>query len=388
MSRLVSLCVVLCISSLALASSVEVVYVASGTTILTYNVDPHTLNYTQVGTLSINGASTFGTLVPSPNDHFIYVTAADANQITHLYVYATDANGAPQSPPTQKLYANNLKSLQIDPKANFLYAVYATPVDQGNQMAETIHRFLINPNNGAVSGSAIEGKYTLMNISGYSCSLSLTGFNSNATELYDQVYCQTHEGPYANYYERTVNSTTGELGPDIQIYAWGSDGNGSGEGVQFVGNRMFDFVFPDYPNPDSINIYPAVPNTSKPQVQCTASMLAACGAPNGEVAHPSGRYLFIGNSSGFATEIEKIDYSGKKIVDTGNQVPYTLGGFGPPFSPDGTLVFTTNFSGTGYNLQANAFNVTTSLVTNGAQLYVGSSGPYNVPSSYFTATRH
>jgi hypothetical protein len=135
MSRLVSLCVVLCISSLALASSVEVVYVASGTTILTYNVDPHTLNYTQVGTLSINGASTFGTLVPSPNDHFIYVTAADLNQITHLYVYATDANGAPQSPPTQKLYANNLKSLQIDPKANFLYAVYATPVNQGNQMA-------------------------------------------------------------------------------------------------------------------------------------------------------------------------------------------------------------------------------------------------------------
>jgi hypothetical protein len=387
MSRLVSLCVVLCISSLALASSVEVVYVASGTTILTYNVDPHTLNYTQVGTLSINGASTFGTLVPSPNDHFIYVTAADANQITHLYVYATDANGAPQSPPTQKLYANNLKSLQIDPKANFLYAVYATPVNQGNQMAATIHRFLINPNNGAVSGSAIEGKYTLMNISGYSCSLSLTDFNSNATDLYDQVYCETHEGPYANYYERTVNSTTGALGPDVQIYAWGSDGNGSGEAVQFVGNRMFDFVFPDYANPDSINIYPAVPNTSKPQVQCTASMLAACGAPNGEVAHPSGQYLFIGNSSGSATEIEKIDYSGKKIVDTGNQVPYTFGGFGPPFSPDGTLAFTAVSTSSGYDLQANKFNVSTSQVTSGAQLSVGSSGPYNIPNVYYTATR-
>src|SRR6202140_81775 len=335
MSRLISLCLLLCISSLALASSVEVVYVLSGTTILTYNVDRQNLNYTQVGTLTVSGASTIG-LVPSPNDHFIYVGATDSTQTTHLYVYATDANGAPQSPPTQKLYANNLKRLQIDPKANFLYAVYATPTDQGNEMVETIHRFLVNPNNGAVSGSAIEGKYTLMNISGYSCNLSLTGFNSNATELYDQVYCQTHEGPYANYYERTVNSTTGALGPDIQIYVWGSDGQ-SEEEVQFVGDRMFDFVYPDNP-PEIVNIYPAVPNTSKPEVQCTASMLAACGAPNGLVAHPSGQYLLIGNSNGSASEIEKIEYSQKKIVDTGNQAPYIpdiSGRVGPPFSPDG-----------------------------------------------------
>lgn len=254
-------------------------------------------------------------------------------------------------------------------------------------MTETIHRFLINPYKGTISGSAIEGKYTLMNISGYSCSVSLTGFNSNATELYDQVYCETHEGPYANFYERTVNSTTGALGPDVQIYAWGSDGNGSSEAVQFVGNRMFDFVYPDYPNPDSINIYPAVPNTSKPEVQCTSAMLAACGAPNGEVAHPSGQYLFIGNSSGSATQIEKIDYSEKKFVDTGNKLPSTFNGYGPPFSPDGTLAFTGINTSSGYDLQANAFNVSTSQVKTGAQLSVGSSGPYNIPDAYFTATR-
>ena len=52
MSRLISLCLILCISNLALASSVEVVYVASGTNILTYNVDPHTLNYTSGNALN------------------------------------------------------------------------------------------------------------------------------------------------------------------------------------------------------------------------------------------------------------------------------------------------------------------------------------------------
>ena len=385
MARLLSLCLVLCISSLALASSVEVVYVAAGTTILTYNVDPQTLNYTQVGTLSINGASTFGTLVPSPNDHFIYVIAADSTQTTHLYVYATDANGAPQSRPTQKLYANNLKSLQLDPKANFLYAVYTSPIN-AYESASTIRRFVVSPANGAISQPLTQAKYTLHTQDAFTCTLILTGFNSTASQLYDQVYCDTHEGPFANYYERTVNSTTGALGPDVQIYAWGSDGQ-SGEAIQIVGNRMFDFVYPDYPNPDSVNIYPAVPNTSKPEVQCTASMLAACGALNGVVAHPSGKYIFIGNSNDSATDIEKVDYSEKKIVDTGNQVPFSLGQSGPAFSPDGTLVFGANYNGSGYYLQANAFNVSTSQVTNGAQISVGSSGAYNSPDPYFTATR-
>jgi hypothetical protein len=386
MSRFLSLCLVLCVSSFVLASSVEVVYVAQGTSIVTYNVDPQTLNYTQVGTLSIKGASTFGSVVPSPNDHFIYVMAADATQTTHLYVYATDAKGAPQSRPTQTIVAKSLKSLQLDRNGKFLYAVYATPTASGSPTVYSIRRFVVNPTNGAVSQPLTQAKYTLFSYAGYTCSVSITGFNSNATELYDNVYCITHEGPYATYYERTVNSTTGALGPDVQIYTWGSDGNGSFEAAQFVGDRMFDFVYPDYP-PQIVNIYPAVPNTSMPEVQCTASMLAACGALNGVVVHPSGQYLFIGNSNSSATEIEKIDYSQKKIVDTGNQVLYTLGTFGPPFSPDGSLVFGLNYTGPGYYLQVSGFNVSTAQVTSGATIWVPSSGPNNLENAYFTATR-
>jgi hypothetical protein len=128
MSRVISLCLLLCISSLALASSVEVVYVVSGTTILTYNVDRQTLNYTQVGTLSINGASTFGTLVPSPNDHFTYVTAADANQITHLYVYATDANGAPNRLPRKSSMQTTLKVCKLIPRPTFFMPSMRRPL--------------------------------------------------------------------------------------------------------------------------------------------------------------------------------------------------------------------------------------------------------------------
>jgi hypothetical protein len=376
---------VVCISSFALGSSVEVVYVAQGTTILTYDINPQTLNFTQVGSLSISDASTFGALVPSPNDHFVYVIAADSTQTTHLYVYATDANGALQSAPAQKLYAKSLRSLQIDPSANFLYAIYATPNNSGNQTTFSIQRFVVNPSTGAVSQSVVEAKYTLPTYSGYTCNVTITGFNAAAIQLYDNVYCITHEGPYSTYYERTVDSATGALGPDVQIYTWGSDGE-SGETVQFAGGHMFDFVYPDNP-PTSLNIYPIEPNTSKPVLQCTASMLAACGALNGPVVHPSGQYIFIGNSNNSGTEIEKVEYGEKKIVDTGNRVPYALGLFGPPFSPDGSLIFGVNYTGLGYYLQVNRFNVTTSQVTTGEEMFVLSTGANNTEDAYFTARR-
>jgi DNA-binding beta-propeller fold protein YncE len=108
-------------------------------------------------------------------------------------------------------------------------------------------------------------------------------------------------------------------------------------------------------------------------------MLAACGTLNGVVVHPSGQYLFIGNSNISATEIEKIDYSQKKIVDTGNQVPYIQdisGQLGPPLSPNGTPVFTTNYKSHGYYLQVSGFNVSTGL-TSGATIYAPSSIPNN-----------
>lgn len=119
MSRLISLCLLLCISSLGLGSSIEVVYVLSGTTILTYNVDRQSLNYTQVGTLSVSGASTFQDLVPSPNDHFIYVTAADANQITHLYVYAPTRTALPNRLPRKSFMQTILKACKSIPRLTF-----------------------------------------------------------------------------------------------------------------------------------------------------------------------------------------------------------------------------------------------------------------------------
>ena len=76
------------------------------------------------------------------------------------------------------LYAKSLKSLQLDRNGKFLYAVYATPLGSGYQTTYSIRRFAINPANGAISQPVVEGKYTLYSYAGYTCSVSMTGFNS------------------------------------------------------------------------------------------------------------------------------------------------------------------------------------------------------------------
>jgi hypothetical protein len=64
-----------------------------------------TLYATQVGKLAVP-ASTFPLISSSPNDHVLYYIAYDANsKSTHLWVYDTDATGAPQNPPVQTIDA-------------------------------------------------------------------------------------------------------------------------------------------------------------------------------------------------------------------------------------------------------------------------------------------
>jgi hypothetical protein len=394
MTRRLPLWLLLCCSSLALAQNtvpqsdlalqqlttpVQVVYVVDGASIVTYDVDPQSLYATQVGT-PLNLSGTFYWLAPSPNDHFLYVITYDTNYKKHLFVYATDASGVPQTPATEEISATYLYGLQIDPKANFAYLVYGLPSGLYNTLYE-IQRFAVNPSTGQISQPQIEAKYRLSNgAEGTTyCGLAILGFNAAGSKLYDEVSCGSHGGNNATYYERTINLQTGALGPDAQIYSW-SNGTEGGEGIQFVHDLMFDFVMPNnyQQGVDRVNIYPAVPNVSKPLLQCTASMLQACGYAGG-VVHPSGKYIFMMISQG-TTQIDKVKLNQKKIVDTGNYIPYQFG----QFSPDGTLVYGIYNSNPGYYIEIFAFNTATSAVTTNGY-FIG------VPSgldSYFVAERY
>jgi hypothetical protein len=178
------------------------------------------------------------------------------------------------------------------------------------------------------------------------------------------VQCSAEGANDATYNERTVNLTNGALGSDVEVYSWQNGDTGGYESVQFVADRLFDFVVPfDYAQGyDSVNIYPVVPSTSTPLLTCTADMLEACGYSVG-LAHPSGKYVFMAIASDL-TQIDKVELSQKKIVDSSNYVPYWV----TQFSPDGTLVYGVQYENSGSQLMIYGFDVATSEVTPGGSI--------------------
>ena len=390
MARPSLLCLVVCLASFALAQNaipdgpaaqasstpVQVVYVIDGTRLLTYNVDPQTLYATQVGTpLAVGGLKGYGVLFPSPNDHSVYFVAPNAQGIDHLWVYVTDASGVPQAPATQEITVKGFWGLQLDPLSNFAYVVIKTPHSNSYNATYSLRRYLVDPVSRRLSQPLVQATYLLPDDpSGADCGLELFGFNPAATTLYDAVICNNHDNNTGTYYERTLNSQTGALGPDVQIYSW----NNGYEGVQFVHNLMFDFVTPNdfQQGIDSVNIDPVKPNT-KPVVHCTANMLEACGNAGGYV-HPSGKYLFMAITQD-TTQIDRVELGQHKIVDTGNYIPYQFG----RFSPDGSLVYAILNQTSGYLLEIYGFSATTSAVRPGGAIYVPSGF-----DSYFVAERY
>jgi hypothetical protein len=386
MPRLFVCCVFLCLgtltsaqntaSALAQTSStpVQVVYLTEGTTILTYNVDPQTLNPTQVGSVTVPNAvvnpDVYPWLIAAPKDHFIYYIGYVSQNQQRLWVFATDSTGSPQLPVVQEFNVKNFDGLQVDPKANFAYAVLEGVDDARSYTTPWyIRRYAIDPASGKLSQPQLEATYSLDNGADGTtfCGLSLLDFKSSGTSLYDEVQCSAEGANNATYNERTVNLTNGALGDDVEVYSW-QNGTQGFEHVQFVANLLFDFVEPNpyQPGAESVNIYPVVPSTSTLLVMCTADMLEACGYSVG-LAHPSGKYVFMDIASD-VTQIDKVELSPKKIVDSSNYVPYTV----TQFSPDGTLVYGVTSENSTYQLMIYGFNVATSGVTPGGYIYLPS----------------
>jgi hypothetical protein len=367
-------------NSAASSTRVQVVYVIEGNTILTYDVDQQTLTPTQVGSLVVNNTGVeYYALYSSPNDHFLYLIAYHTDLSKRLSVYRTSALGAPQAPSTQELSFNGFHGFQFDPGANFAYAVFGFP-DGAYNTAFHIRRYVVNFTNGSLSSPVSEAKYVLpSNPSGEDCGVATAGFNPPANTLYDEVFCSSPDNISATYYERSVNTATGALGPDIQVYSW-NNGTQGFESVQFVANHMFDFVVPNnyQSGINSVNVYPIVPNTKTPTIHCTGAMLEACGSATG-VAHPSGKFVFMGISSD-TTQIDRVELSAHKIVDTGNYIPYQFA----RFSPDGSLAYgINNLSSGDYYIEISGFNVATSGVAPGGAIYVPSGlGPWIVAERY------
>jgi hypothetical protein len=108
------------ISSSPHSSPVPVVYMVDGSTLTTYNVDPHTLQAAVVGTLTLP-EPTYPTVVTSPNGRFFYYSASlnGSQQDRELYVYDTNASGVPGPTPVQQLRRRSRTAWCPIPAASF-----------------------------------------------------------------------------------------------------------------------------------------------------------------------------------------------------------------------------------------------------------------------------
>jgi hypothetical protein len=300
MSRALRFCLTLCFSSFALTQetkqqthsappplshAVEVVYGVDGVNVLTFNVDPQTLNATEVGQPVKLGDPTFVQMATSPDDHFLYITTYDPNQGEHLWVYATDASGVPQTPAVQKLEATGLYSIQIQPHTNFAYLMFGSTDSQGNN-GDNVVRHVVSSTNGRLFNPLMVATYTSPNY----CGAGLIGSNSIGTKLYDDLGCSPHDSNQETFYDRTVNSQTGALGADVQIFSWNDGGTGF-DNISLVNHLLVDCKVPNnfQQGINGVNVYPLVPNTTKALIQCTAKMLEACGYAFYDLVHPSGK---------------------------------------------------------------------------------------------------
>ena len=117
---------IVCFSTICLASSsvVEVLYIAGPqgsqpVSLLTYNVNPKTAVAEEVGQSVEIGASSIDPLTVG-SMHLMYVFNA-----TDVWVYVTNANGVPESKPSQHLkftFQHRVTSFLADPNGKFAYA--------------------------------------------------------------------------------------------------------------------------------------------------------------------------------------------------------------------------------------------------------------------------
>ena len=343
------------------SSPLQLVYLQDGTSLTTYNVDPQTLSATQVGQPVNLPMSSFALLTPSLNGRFLYIRGTDSSQRQHLWIFATDASGVPQNPPVQTIDANGMFSFDLDPGANFAYSVLGV-LNSQNQTIFSIERFAVDPNTGTLSAPTIVAKYPpngTCTPGSEGSSFSLNGFSSNGKALYDDWYCLHHGDVGAIYYTRAVDPRTGALGPETKVYTWTSNSEGYDD-VTFLNNQIIDFSIP---NPfgqgvNSLSIYPVVSNSKTPLVQCTASMLEACGYSIGALVHPSGKYIFF-TINYYTDQIARIDLPDKKLIDTTRYIPFQVS----KFNADGTIVYALSVGSSTYDVEIYGFNPQTADVT-------------------------
>jgi hypothetical protein len=341
------------------AVAVDVIYALQNSNVLTYDVNPNTLEATLVGApLRVSGAPQYVQIVQGSTGHFLYIlTGTNYAQMT-ISVYATDEAGVPQAPAVQTIATNDFEQLIMDPNGQFAYAVQ-TRIDGFVGTGYRLRLFNVDGTTGALTESSeVQGVYS----PSLYCSPYLQKFTANASQLLDSVMCSYPDGTFGiTYYSRTV-SQTGQLGPDVEFFKFNHYGATSDE-VRFGPGTINDLhiltsniqvrIFP-------LDVFP------KPLIVCDSTMLLACGAANAFWEDVTGTYLALQLPNIF--QIVKVDLVNRRLVDTVSTLPATST---PCFSPDDRIMYGVSYDINGLStIQIYGFDFATGASTKGGKISV------------------
>jgi len=304
----------------------QILYLVDKGQVSTYAIDPNTVEVSVAGpTVGLMPASSLVLqLVPSPDDHFLYVVWSDSQQREYLSVYATDKSGTPQIPAVQVLTVSSLSQLNIHPSGAFAYAM-TTIQDSAGMYTSTILLFHATASGMLQLDTHPQGVYgpALM-------PTLLYGIRADGTEL----YLRSEDENGSTYWQRAVNPQDGALGPDVLLFASPArDSVALGAAVIVDYRNALTCSEPRY-----VNVFSNQPEATQ-LIHCGGEMLDACGTATNVQVDPSGEYLFLTDPASQKVRVARLNLLGDAIVDTGNFLPFTLQSPGFAFSPDGTLVY-------------------------------------------------
>ena len=318
-------------ATLAVASSVEVLYVTKSlngqSSLLTYHVNSTTAVATQVGQ-PVPVQATSVDPITVGGQRVIYVWNSE-----NVWTYLTNEGGIPNAQPEQHLsfdFPHPVTTFVADPNGKFAYAGVSWWDSKTENNYATVYLYTIDPSTGELKLDQAATQY------GPDPYIGLTSFSFglNGNQLFAGFF---NDGPFTcenGYSSYPVDQSTGLLGSLTTIIE-----GGSCSGISAV--AVTDQVGGGAGGPcgqgcGGISVLQIA--TSK-WINCTDSMLTFCGdevASNGLYFDPASRNVFFADTNTNQIEIGGLNFTDETIVATDSTIP------GIPklyFSPDSRLVY-------------------------------------------------
>jgi hypothetical protein len=298
-------------------------------------------------------------------------------------VYATDANGAPQTPPIQTVkFGTAISPFLIDPNGTLAYATQ--PMENASGAPKFgILAFALDPKTGIVTVPP-----TLISVASPPlvsiCSpqnpfgpptFSVVGFNLSGTQMIDAWDCYGHGDSSDYFYTQTVNQKTGALGLPVATVGEGSSED-EYDRVTFTPTAILSFQNEGYEN-SANELYVYWTNATL-DFSCTYTMLDACSYSSGIAADRTGEFIFFYTYTG-GTEVTRLNVNQKTIEPVGTPLADTI----EAFSLDDLLIygFRTLWWNGHYVIPVYVFDPSTGLVTdNGQTIAMPNEYSYVIPA--------